>query len=343
MCRKKVSIVVVNWNGKEHLKYCLPSLKKINYPNYEVIVVDNGSTDGSQAYVKRYHFWVKLIENQKNLGYVGGNNVGIEQSDGDYILVLNNDTKVTPEFLKIMVEDMEKDEKIGCLGPKILCLYNKTTLDVAGSFFTDTGFLYHYGYLQDASLPMYNKKREFFCVKGACLLLRKSLVDKIGAFDEDYFNFFEETDLCHRIWLSGYKVIYEPKAIIYHYGAGTASKEISEAGRIFWALKNRIDSYLKNLELINVLKIFLVLSFIYGCLFWIYFLTGKFENDKAIFKAVFANIKNLPKIFEKRALVQRLRKVSDKEIFQKTRRNPPLPYYYYLFTNLKNYRYREEV
>ncbi len=332
---KKVSIIVVTWNGKHYLKMCLPSLKKLAYANYEVVVVDNASKDGSQAYVKKCHSWVKLVENKENLGYVGGNNIGIEKSDGEYIFILNNDTEVTPDFLDILVRRLESDEKIGCVQPKLCEYNNRSLLDSAGHFLTDTSFLYHYGRLKKASLPIYNRPMKIYSAKGAAMLLRRDIIKKIGgAFDPDFFIYFEETDLCHRLWLAGYEVVYEPKAVIYHVVAGDTSKQFKSDKTLYLSLRNRICSFIKNYELVNLIRMLLVLLVIYFGLALVDLFTFKFSLTWAIFRAINWNIKNLPSTLKKRKFVQgKLRKVSDKTLFKKLKKNPPLAYYFYLFRN----------
>lgn len=333
----KVSIIVVNWNGKKHLQYCLPSLKKLNYPNYEVLLVDNASTDGSIEFVKKYHPWVKLIANKENLGYVGGNNLGMDKSDGNYVLVLNNDTEVTPDFLKFLVEDMEKDPQVACVQPKMLCRKDKKLLDVMGSFMTDTGFLYHYGFLQDASLPRFNRQREIFSAKGSCILLRNDLLEKMGKFDDDYFIFFEETDLCYRYWLAGFKVIYEPRAVIYHEGAGDTAGRFADERRIYLALKNRIDSYIKNMEPLNLFRYLVTLALFYLIILIVYLATGEWSQARGVIRAVLWNIIHLPNNLKKRIEVQKFRRISDGEIFRRVKRNPPLKFLYYNLGGFKNF------
>lgn len=112
MIEKLISVIIVSWNGKKHLSYCLPFLKKIDYPTLEVIAVDNSSTDGSVEYVEKNFPRVKIIQNKKNLGFAKANNIGFKKAKGEYIPLLNNDTKVTPDFLTKLVDVMKKDEKL---------------------------------------------------------------------------------------------------------------------------------------------------------------------------------------------------------------------------------------
>jgi len=332
MLKKKVSIIIPNWNGKRFLKMCLSSLDKLTYPNYEIVVVDNGSKDGSREYVKRYFPFVRLIENKENLGYAGGANLGIKNSFGDYVLILNNDVEVEPNFLTILVERLESSSKIACVQPKICTYDNREILDAVGSFLTSSGFLYHFGRLKKASLSQYNQVREIYSAKGAAMLLRRDVLDRIGLFDDDFFAYFEETDLCHRVWLAGYRVVYEPKAVIYHVVAGTSLKFFVGAPMLYFSLRNRICSFLKNYETFNLIKLLLITLLIYFGMSLVYLATFKFSLVLAVIKAVFWNFKNLPKTLKKRKFVQeKVRRISDEELFKKTMKNPPISYYFYLF------------
>lgn len=343
--QKKVSVVVLNWNGKDNLKICLSSLKTLSYKPYEVIVVDNNSHDGSGEMVEKFYPWVTLVKNKKNIGYSGGNNIGIKKSKGAYIFILNNDTRVTKTFLEPLIARMEEDKAIGCVQPKLLYGKNHKMLNAVGSYLTSSGFLYHYGYRKNANLSQYNKQLAIYSAKGAAMLLRRSALEKVGLFDEDFFIFFEETDLCHRLWLAGYKVMYEPKSIIYHFEAVDTGRQMTDYRRNFLSLRNRLCSYLKNLEAINFFNILVILLIIYGASFIYYSLRLRFNLSLAIPAGIIWNIQQLPKTLKKRYNIQNnIRQVRDMELFKTVKKNPPLIYYYYLFfDNLKNFKNEKHI
>lgn len=337
MKKPKVSIVILNWNGKKHLKKCLLSIKKVSYMSLETIVVDNGSSDGSAEMVKKEFPQIELVQNKKNLGFSGGNNIGIKKSTGRHVFILNNDTEVSKDFLDPLVSAMEKDATLGCVQPKLLYGTDHMLLNAVGSYFTSTGFLYHYGYRKKTNLKQYNVPLTIYSARGAAMLLRRSALNKVGLFDDDFFIFFEETDLCHRLWLAGYKVLYVPNSIIYHYEAVDTSKQMKDYTRNYLSFRNRICSFMKNLEGINIMKIFTVLFLIYALLLIFYMIRLKFYLVKAIIMGVIWNIKNLSKTMKKRRAIQEsIRSINDKELFANIKRNPPFIYYYYLFTTLKN-------
>lgn len=338
----KVSIIVLNWNGKEFLKNCLDSLTNLTYSQIEIIVVDNCSADGSQKFVKKNYKNVILIENKENYGFAKGNNVGFEASTGDYILILNNDTIVAPDFINPLIKDFESNPKVACLQPQIRLSKDKQLLDGVGGFLTFTGFLYHFGYLKDRMLPKYNKKMKIFSAKGACILLRRKALEKVGLFDEDFFIFFEETDLCYRLWLAGYSVMYEPESVIYHLGGGdtTSSNSYQHEKRLYMSVRNMLCCYLKNFGTYNLFTIMPMFIFTQIILCMYYLITLKINLLKVIIQAYYWNIRNLSLTIKKRNNIQHnIRRISDFHLDKKIVSNPRLSYYHALVTaNLKEYK-----
>lgn len=336
----KVSIIVLNWNGKKFLKDCLSSLAQLTYSRVEIIVVDNNSADGSQEFVKTNYQKVILIENKENYGYAKGNNIGFKASTGDYILILNNDTIVTPNFLSSLIKDFEDNPRIACLQPQIRLSENKQLLDGVGAFLTFTGFLYHFGYLKDRMQAKYNKKMKIFSAKGACMLLRRKAIEKVGLFDEDFFIFFEETDLCFRLWLAGYSVVYEPKSVIYHLGGGdtTSSNSYQDEKRAYMSFRNMTCCYIKNFGTYNLFTVMPMFIFTQTTLCVYYLITLKLNLVKVIIKAYCWNIYNLPSTIKKRNNIQHnIRKVSDYMLNKYIFHNPKVNYYRYLLTGKLKY------
>lgn len=324
--RPLVSIIIVNWNGKKHLQYCLPSLIKINYPNYEVILVDNGSVNGSVELVEDNYKKITIIENKTNLGFAEGNNKGIRRAKGEYILFLNNDTKVKPDFLTKLVKDLEGNPEIAAAQSKILLMDNPKLLDSIGSFLTWTGFLTHFGFREKNKKGL-NKKMEIFSAMGVCLLFRKDVLKEVGFFDKDFFAYFEETDLCWRTWLAGYKIIYAPQSVIYHKKGATSSL-MANSFVIYHSFKNRICSLLKNLEIKNLIWMLPLHLLVCNLIILGYLFKGKPKNSFFILKAFSWNIFNFWGTLEKRRVVQnKIRKISDKALLPQISRK----------INLKNY------
>lgn len=330
----KVTIIILNYNGRKWLAKCLPTVKKLSYKNLEVLVVNNGSSDDSGDYVKSRFPEFKLLEIKKNRGFVGGNNFGVKKAQGKYILLLNNDTKVTPNFLHPMVERMEKDNSVGALQPQIRSMRNISLLDSVAAFYTTSGFLYHYGYYQESKKKQYQKELPVYSIKGACFFMRRDDYLNLGGLDEDFVCYVEESDLCHRIWLSGKKVIYLPTSYIYHYGGGDMSIMEKNETTAFRTYRNRFYSYIKNLstvELLKIIPIHLLFSEIYILLT---LMRGKVRNAIAGQLGILWCVINIRKILKKRKFVQnKIRKVRDRDFMPLVTRNPPFSYYIHFFTN----------
>jgi GT2 family glycosyltransferase len=330
-----VSVIVVNYNGERFLKDCLSSLFEQTYSDLEIMLVDNNSVDGSVRLVEQNFPLVKIIKNKENLGFAGGSNIGYQQSTGDFICILNNDTVLEKDTIEKLVQSFDEIENLGVVQPKLLLMGRENQLDSCGSFFTNTGFLYHRGNYKNANLEKYNRSFPVYSVKGVCLLTRREVIEKVGLFDDDFFCFFEETDFCHRVWLAGYECWYYPKAVIHHALGGAALKQPSSFVQ-YHSFKNRLCSYLKNLSvksLVTVLPVYLAINFVLGL---VYLIKLDAENFLMIYKAVFWNFKNIRKTLRKRKEV--VREVDEAEIFRKVRKNPKLSYYLCLSKiDLKNY------
>lgn len=327
-----VSVIIVNWNGIRFLENCLGSLSKVKYKNIEILFVDNASKDDSVAYVKKNFPNIKIIINSKNLGYAGGHEEAFRKAKGELLLLLSTDTIVEKNLLTELVKAIYSKDNIGAVMPKLLMYPRKNLIDSIGSFFLASGILYHMGRDKDQSKSQYNRSMEIFSGKGACMLFKKEVLAKTGLFDKDYFAYFEETDLCHRVWLSGNRVIYWPNTSVCHMQGGS-SKQMVPSFILFHSYKNILCTYIKNLSLIYLIQVLPATLIIYQCGFFAYLLTGKFRIAWAFQKAIFWNIYNLHRTLKKRKLVQnKIRTVSDNYFLPRVTRHVSLHYYYYLFT-----------
>src|SRR3989344_478575 len=326
-----VSIIIVNWNGRRFLETCLGSLSKIKYKNTEIFFVDNASKDDSVSYVKKHYSKIKLILNSENLGFAEGHDEAFKRSKGELVLLLSTDTTVEENLLEELIKGIYSEENIGAVMPKLL-MYPKTNfIDSIGSFFLDSGLLYHFGREKNQKILIYNKPMKIYSAKGACILFRKDVLKKTGLFDKDYFAYFEETDLCHRIWLSGKSVLYWPGTSVCHVGAG-ASGQMVKSFIHFHSFKNRICTYIKNLSLGNLIKVVGLTMLCYQVIFILYILTGKLDMALAVQKSIVWNILHLKETLKKRRFVQsKIRIVSDNNFLPKVTRKVRMSYYYHLF------------
>jgi len=217
----KVSIIILNWNRLEDTIECLESLKKITYPSYEVVVVDNGSK-GNDAQVLKQNFgdYIYLIQNDRNYGYTGGNNIAIRyalyNSQPDYFLILNNDVVVAPDFLTEMVKVAESDGSIGIVGPKVYYFDFPNIIHSAGMKTNMwLGYLGYIGYKR-SDAGQHDVQREVDSISGCCLLIKNEVIHQVGMFDESYFSYWDEVDYCFRAKKASFRIIYVPQAIAWH-------------------------------------------------------------------------------------------------------------------------------
>jgi len=219
----KVFIIILNWNGWRDTIECIESLKKLNYPNYEVVIVDNGSTDESPQILPQKFPKIKLIETGKNLGFAGGNNVGIKyalEKSADYILLLNNDALVDSGFLKESVRVGESDQKIGILGPKIYFYDTETNKKTNKIWFAGgkiNKILTKGTHINYGQIDKYDGRlRTVDYITGCAILVKREVIKKIGPMNEDYFLYYEDADWCLRARKRGFKCVLVPKAKIWH-------------------------------------------------------------------------------------------------------------------------------
>lgn len=333
-----VSVSVVNYNGRKFLPEFFSSLFHQTYKNFEVIFVDNDSADDSIEYVKSHFPQVKVIENKNNSGYAEGNNIGYRHASGDYLLVMNNDTILKEDLIEKMLQAFEEIPHLGVAQPMVRLMNDRDKLDACGSFWTNTGFNYHYGIYKQANLPLYNESFPVYSIKGMCMMIPRKVIEEVGLFDSDFWCYFEETDFCHRLWLAGYECWYYPKSHIYHFLGGTSKKKKPSFIQ-FHSFKNRLCSYLKNigpLELLKVLPVYFVFNVLWSLAFLVRL---DLSNFLVVYRAIWWNIVHFPDTLVKRKHVQQeLRQKSDRIIFERVRRNPRLSYYYFLFAGLEHYQ-----
>lgn len=217
-----VSVVIPNWNGKGLLKDCLRSLSYQSITDFKIIVVDNGSTDGSVEFLRKHHPEIKLIGFKRNLGFAKAVNQGIKASNSKYIVLLNNDTRVDEDYLAKMFEVLEKRHEICGVAPKVLNFSNPRVVDSAGDMMNTVGQAFHRGYGDKSN--KWNTPGEVFLITAGASMFKREIFKKVGFFDEDYFAYGEDVDFCLRAQIMGHKFWYEPKAIVYHKHKATACR-----------------------------------------------------------------------------------------------------------------------
>jgi len=217
-----VSVILVNYNGLADLRSSLPALLSQSYPRFEVIVVDNDSADGSVEALRKEFPEVAVIEANRNLGFGAGNNLGIRNASGEYVVFTNYDVDFDVNWLSELVRAAETDERVGIVAPKIMMFDQRDLVQTCGLTFQYTGHAFSRGYLKPSTA--YADPEVIGCATGCCFLIKRRVLDQVGAFDPDFHAFsstffhssLEDVDLCWRAQLAGYWVLFEPKALMYH-------------------------------------------------------------------------------------------------------------------------------
>ncbi len=209
------SIIIPHWNGREHLDVCLASLRHQTFTDFEVILVDNGSNDGSQAYIRQNFPEVRLIELPENRGFTGACNAGYAEAQGAYIILLNNDTETDPNWLAALIEAFERYPEAGSLASKMLLFDKRDHFHTAGDFYRVDGRPGNRGVWQQ-DRGQYDKEEQVFSACGGAAAYRRSVIEETGFLDNDFYFSCEDVDLGWRIHLIGKEVWYIPSAVVYH-------------------------------------------------------------------------------------------------------------------------------
>ncbi|MCK4314219.1 MAG: glycosyltransferase family 2 protein [Anaerolineae bacterium] len=217
---KRVAVVIVNWNGRHHLEGCLATLFAQTFTDFEVILVDNGSTDGSVEWVGMHFPQVRLISNTRNIGFAAGNNQAIRSTDAEFVVTLNNDTRVEPQWLAGLIEAVVGDPTVGMVASKMLFADRPDTINSAGIALDPAGIAWdRLGGMSDD--PGERTPVEVFGPCAGAALYRRAMLGQIGLFDEDFFAYMEDVDLAWRARLAGWRCLHAPAARVYHVHSAT--------------------------------------------------------------------------------------------------------------------------
>lgn len=241
----KVSIIIPNYNGKQYIKTCIESLEKQSYTDFEIIFVDNGSLDGSRNYIKENYPHIKLILLDKNYGFSYAVNVGIKASKAEYVVLLNNDTEVDKDWLKNLVQCIEKDKQIFSCCSKMIRYHERHLIDDAGDEYCILGWAYKRG--DGKPIELYNDTKEVFSSCAGAAIYRRSIFSEIGYFDESFFAYMEDVDISYRARIYGYKNVYCSDAIVYHIGSATTGATKYNSFKVKLAARNNIYVQYKNM------------------------------------------------------------------------------------------------
>lgn len=299
-----VSFVITTYNNRDIISACIKSIKAQSYKDFSIIVVDDCSTDGTPEHIEKKFRSVRVISKSAQSGPSISRNIGINTSDSEYIAFLDSDVELDKNWLSNLLKEIEKNGKIGIIGGKLL-LNDGKKINSAGGAMSRTGFGYDIGAGEPAS--SHNLAKEVMYMCSAAMLVRRSMLDEIGDFDETYFYGHEDTDIGWRANLAGYMVVYFPKAIAYHK-LGQTVKSMSD--RVYFnTTKNRIRSIIKNYNLANAL-LYLALNKILTLGIIVFSSRGR----QARLKGFFWNLSHLGDTLKERRKVQGTRKKKDKDL-----------------------------
>ena len=261
-----LSVILVNHNGKGCIEDCLDSIKKnLEGIKSEIIVIDNHSTDGSVDILQKKYPSIRLLRNHENAGFSRANNQGLKASRGLYVLIINTDTLVYPNSIKKMIEEMQKHPDRGGVGPALLTGKNDYQVSFGGkvNFFSEAAKKTFLNRIYSNRLRKNREKRYVEWLSAACFLTRKDILERTGMFDEQFFLYFEDIDLCMRIREKGWKLVYLPEARVFHTGG--ASTRQSKLNSRFHYRKSQLYFYKKHCSPFSLflLKVFLSIEFVF--------------------------------------------------------------------------------
>ena len=315
----KLAIVILNWNGQKFLTQFLPALIKYAPAYSEIIIADNASTDNSIEFLKTEFPSIKIIQNKENGGFSKGYNDVLQQIEAEYYCLLNSDVEVTENWIDPIITLLDNQSCIAIVQPKLLSFAHKNQFEYAGAC---GGFLDYLGYpfcrgrvfeYLEEDVGQYNNAIEVFWATGAALFVRSSVFHAVNGLDEDFFAHMEEIDFCWRVKSLGYKIMVEPKSVVYHVGGGTLPK--NSARKTYLNFRNNMFLLLKNLPKEKLLPIFLVrfpLDHI-AALFFLF--RGHWKDTWAVYRAQLSFLRQFRKIKRKR---ENINNKTYKQTFQKS-------------------------
>ena len=309
----KTAVVILNWNGirHKHLSTFLPNVIRHSRQDAEVIVADNHSDDGSVNWMKEKYPDIRLIENPTNAGFATGYNLALRQVEADYYVLLNSDIEVTENWIRPVIDMMEKDHSIAACQPKILSQTPeyRNEFEYAGAA---GGFIDKYGYpfcrgrifqTLERDHGQYDDSREIFWATGACMFVRADLYHKLGGLDDDFFAHMEEIDLCWRLKNEGYRIMYCGDSQVHHVGGGTLPKKYPK--KTYLNFRNNLTLLFKNMPRKRLLKVYIARIVLDSIAALKFLAEGSFLSFIAVTRAHFSFLRTYRKTMAKRRLTHK--------------------------------------
>ena len=248
----KVTIVILNWNGLQYLRQFLPSVLASSYPNTELVVVDNASTDASVAFLREQYPKTRIIQLERNFGFAGGYNQGLKLVQSDYYVLLNSDVEVESGWIDPVIQFMESHQEVAACQPKIVSFADRGLFEYAGAaggWLDFLGYPFARGRIFDVceeDKHQYDSPQACFWASGAALFVRAELYHQVGGFYDFFFAHQEEIDFCWRLQLAGFSIYCCPQSVVYHVGGGTLPK--NNERKVFLNFRNNLIMLAKNLN-----------------------------------------------------------------------------------------------
>ena len=240
---KKATIIIPNYNGLKFMEMCMSALEKQTCKDFEILVVDNGSTDGSVEWLNENE--IPSIFLPENTGFSGAVNVGIKASKTPFVILLNNDTEAKEGYVEALIREIERSPKIFSVSPKMIQLYHKELMDDGGDMYSIMGWAYQRGVGQE--IERYNRACNVFSACAGAAIYRREVFEKIGYFDEMHFAYLEDIDVGYRAKLYGYDNVFCPEAVVYHVGSGTSGSKYNSF-KVKLAARNNVYLNYKNMR-----------------------------------------------------------------------------------------------
>jgi GT2 family glycosyltransferase len=315
---KSVTVIIVNWNGKKFVAKCLDGLRKQTYKNFSVIMVDNGSNDGSAEFVSKKYPEVEIEALSENLGFSIANNIAVESVETEYVVLLNNDAVPHPNWLENLLNAIKDHPEAGFAASKMLFFDNPTTIDRTGDIYTTggTALLRGRGQLSDN----YTDREWVFGACAGAALYKTRMLKDVGLFDEDFFLVYEDVDLSFRAQLRGFKCLYVPDAIVYHLASSSIVDDSSIS--VYYSHRNLEWVYIQNMP-DSLIKKTILPHLIYDMAAFFFF-TAKGRSIEFI-KAKWHAIKGFRRSIDKRSRIQARKKVTDEYIWSILEKERLLP------------------
>ena len=304
-----ITVIVVNWNGKRHIEKCIRGLVQQTLEDFSIILVDNGSKDGSLELISKKYPDIKTIALNRNVGFAAANNIALKNIKSEYVALLNNDAFPHPQWLEKLKDAIKENPEAGSVASKMLLYSNNELIDRAGDSYTIAGAGQLRG--RGASSGNYHSREFVFGACAGAALYKTALFQDIGGFDEDFFILYEDVDLSFRSQLAGYRCIYNPEAIVYHVCSGSIGEDTHTS--VYYGHRNLEWVYIKNMP-DSLIKRTIVPHLIYTVAAGIYFIVRGRGGD--YLRAKCHALKDIRSAMFKRSIIQGNKKVVDEYIWK---------------------------